>query len=65
MTKVYFFPIHLTHFYKNELGYTCKLPVTEAMSKQALTLPMYPTLTKEEMDYMVEKIKSFYEVLER
>jgi len=65
MTKVYFFPIHLTHFYKNELGYTCKLPATEEISKQVLTLPMYPALTREEMDYMVEKIKSFCEVLER
>ena len=65
MTKVYFSPVHLTHFYKNELGYTCKLPVTEEISSQVLTLPMYPTLTREEMDYMVEKIKSFCEVLER
>ena len=65
MTKVYFSPVHLTHFYKNELRYTCELPVTEAMSKQALTLPMYPTLTKEEMDYIVEKIKSCFEVVKR
>jgi len=41
------------------------LLVTEEISKQVLTLPMYPTLTREEMDYMVEKIKSFCEVLER
>jgi len=61
MTKVYFSPVHLTHFYKNELGYTCKLPVTEEISKQVLTLPMYPTLTKEEIDYVVEEIKNFFE----
>ena len=63
MTKVYFTPVHLTRFYKNELGYTCKLPVTEKLSKQVLTLPMYPTLTKEEIDYMVEEIKNFCEVI--
>jgi perosamine synthetase len=34
MTKVYFSPVHLTHFYKNELGYVCKLPVTEQISNQ-------------------------------
>ena len=62
MTKVYFLPVHLTHFYKNELGYMCKLPVTEEISTQVLTLPMYPTLTKEERDYIVEKIKRFFEV---
>jgi dTDP-4-amino-4,6-dideoxygalactose transaminase len=63
MTKVYFSPVHLTHFYKNELGYTCKLPVTEKISSQVLTLPMYPTLTKDEIDYIVEEIKNFYEVV--
>ena len=62
MTKVYFSPVHLTHFYKNELGYMCKLPVTEEISSQVLTLPMYPRLTREEIDYIVEEIKSFFEV---
>ena len=63
MTKVYFSPVHLTHFYKNELGYVCKLPVTEKLSNQVLTLPMYPTLTKEEIDYIIEEIKKFFEVI--
>jgi len=57
MTKVYFSPVHLTHFYKNELGYVSKLPVTEEISKQVLTLPMYPALTREEIDYIVEEKK--------
>jgi perosamine synthetase len=61
MTKVYFSPVHLTHFYKNELGYACELPVTEEISSQVLTLPMYPTLTKEEMVYIVEELKRFLE----
>jgi perosamine synthetase len=63
MTKVYFSPVHLTHFYKNELGYACELPVTEEISSQVLTSPMYPSLTKEEMDYIVEEIKRFFEVV--
>jgi len=63
MTKVYFSPVHLTHFYKNELGYACKLPVTEETSNQVLTLPMYPTLTNEEIDYIVEEMKKFFEVI--
>ena len=59
-TKVYFHPVHLTHFYKNELNYYCKLPVTEEISKQVLTLPMYPSLTTEEMDYIAEETKTFF-----
>ncbi|KAF5432931.1 perosamine synthetase [Candidatus Methanophagaceae archaeon] len=62
MTKVYFSPVHLTHFYKNGLGYTCELPVTEELSTQVLTLPMYPALTREEIDFILDKIKCFFEV---
>jgi dTDP-4-amino-4,6-dideoxygalactose transaminase len=60
MTKVYFPPVHLTHFYKNKLGYTCKLPVTEKMSRQVLTLPMYPTLTEDEINYIADSIAAFF-----
>jgi perosamine synthetase len=60
MTKVYFPPAHQTHFYKNILGYDCKLPVTEEIAGKALTLPMYPCLTSEDLKYMVIKIQDFY-----
>lgn len=59
-TRVSFHPVHLTHFYKKVLGYTDKLKVTEKISSQALTLPMYPNLTKKEMDYIIKEIKNFY-----
>lgn len=60
MAKVYFYPVHLTHFYRNELKYNCELPVTEDMSQRVLTLPMYPTLTEEEIDYIAKMINSFF-----
>ena len=28
MSKVFFYPVHKTHFYKNEMKYVCDLPVT-------------------------------------
>jgi perosamine synthetase len=62
MSKVYFEPVHLASFYKKVLKYDCDLQVTEKVSKDVLTLPMYPTLTKEEMKYIVEEIKRFFEV---
>ena len=63
MTKVYFPPIHLTDFYKNKLGCINNLPVTEELSSKVLTLPMYPTLTEQEMDYMSNEIKNFFGVV--
>ena len=62
MTKVYFKPIHLTTFYKKELK--CKegdLPITEEISEKVLTLPLYPTLTLKEIDYMADKITNCLE----
>jgi len=59
MTKVYFEPVHLTHFYRDVLKYDCKLPITEQVSKHIFTLPMYPTLTVNEIDYIVEQIERY------
>lgn len=60
MTKVYFDPVHLTHFYKKKLGYECKLHVTEEIANRVLTLPLYPALTKAEINYITEKINTFF-----
>jgi len=61
MTKVNFHPVHLTRFYREKFGHQAgELPITERVSNQVLTLPMYPTLTKEEIDYVVEQIKDFF-----
>jgi len=59
-TRISFRPIHLTYFYKNILGYRNKLEITERIASQALSLPIYPNLTKKEMDYIVKEIKNFY-----
>ncbi len=59
-TRISFAPVHLTHFYKKVLGYNTTLAVTEKISSRALTLPMYPSLTKKEMDYIAKEIKLFF-----
>jgi perosamine synthetase len=59
MAKVYFPPVHHSKFYREVLGYRDRLPVTERMAEHVLTLPMYPHLTREEMDYMVDAIAGF------
>jgi perosamine synthetase len=60
MTKIYFIPVHLTYFYHNIMGYECKLPITEELAQNVLTLPMYPSLNFDEIDYIVDEIKTFY-----
>ena len=59
-TKVYFHPVHLSHYYRKVLKTKCRLPVTEEISKEILSLPMYPGLQKNEIRYIVDKIEEFY-----
>lgn len=60
MTKVYFEPVHLTYFYREKFGHKQgELPTTEQISNEVLTLPLYPTMTKEEMDYVISNIFEF------
>ncbi len=56
MTKVYFDPVHLTSFYKNQGHKKGELPVTEQVAKTVLTLPMYPSITTQDMDYIIKII---------
>ena len=59
MTKVYFEPSHLKTSYREKFNYKeGDLPGTEEISKKVLTLPLFPTLSYKEIDYIVDKIKN-------
>lgn len=61
-SKVYFHPIHKTDFYKKRFNSDkINLPKTDLISNQVLTLPLYPNMTKEEMNYLVSTIFEFFE----
>ncbi|MBU0614754.1 MAG: DegT/DnrJ/EryC1/StrS family aminotransferase [Nanoarchaeota archaeon] len=58
MSKVYYEPIHLKKFYKDKFG--CKegdLPKTEAMSKRILTLPIWPGISDDDVEYIINAIR--------
>jgi len=58
--KHYPIPIHLQPCF-NDLGYKeGDFPITEKLSKEILSLPMFPSLKEEEIDYISNKIKEFY-----
>lgn len=53
-------PLHLQPVYQN-LGYRRgDFPEAERAADQILSLPMYPELTNEQIEYVVEAIKGFY-----
>lgn len=55
-TGVHYKPIHLYKCYGN----LTQLPTAEALFRRILTLPMYPTLTNEEVYSVIENIRTFY-----
>lgn len=62
-SKVYFSPIHKTKFYQGISSSPIFLPLTEKISSEVLTLPMYPNMESEEKDYLTESISEFFEPL--
>lgn len=62
MSKVFFDPVHETKFYKKIIdSKKSYLNTTKSVSEQILTLPMFPGLKKEELDYICDSIKEFME----
>ena len=61
-SKIYFNPIHLTQFYKEKFSTDSSvLPITERISQQVLTIPLYPNMTSEEKEYLADSISEFFE----
>ncbi len=54
-------PIHLQEAYLEFGNMQGKFPVTEKVSNEILSLPMYPELSREEIEYVADCIKSFSE----
>ena len=61
-SKIDFSPIHLNSFYMNKFNTTNgMLPITELISNQILTIPIYPNMTNEEINYLTDSISEFFD----
>jgi perosamine synthetase len=57
----YEIPIHLQPIYREMFGFAeGMLPLTERLCKEVVTLPMFPDMTDEQIDYVCEKTKEFF-----
>lgn len=60
MCNLHYFPIHLQPFYK-ALGFKKTMyPNAEEYAEDALSIPIYPELAKDEMDKIIFEIESFF-----
>jgi len=57
-TSVHFIPIHLQPFYQKKYGYKKgDFPVTEYIYERIVSLPFYPKMKKEDLNYLIYAIK--------
>jgi UDP-4-amino-4,6-dideoxy-N-acetyl-beta-L-altrosamine transaminase len=57
--QVHYEPVHLQPYYKklgNKLG---DMPIAENFYQHCISLPMYPTLTNEEQEYVINTIQNY------
>ena len=60
--QVHYIPVHTMPYYQ-DLGYTKgSFPLSENYYRHCLSLPMYPTLTNEEQNFVIKSINDFYQI---
>ncbi len=61
LVQVHYVPVHY-HPYYRKLGWKIgDFPNAEWYYERCLSLPIYPTLSRSEQDYIITKLKSFFE----
>ncbi len=58
--QVHYIPVHLHPYYKRQGFHEGMFPKAEVFYKKCISIPMYPTLRDEELEYVVDTIKGFY-----
>ncbi|MFN4122572.1 MAG: aminotransferase class I/II-fold pyridoxal phosphate-dependent enzyme [Flavobacteriales bacterium] len=57
--QIHYIPCHLMPYYREQGWKEGDLPHAEQYYKRCISLPLYPTLSEEEQDYVIEKVKEF------
>lgn len=59
LAQVHYVPVHLQPYYRELGNKSGDCPVAEEYYKHCLSLPMYPTLTDEEQQYVIDSVLAF------
>lgn len=58
-TSIHYPPIHLFSYYKKMVPSDTHLPLTEYVGKREVTLPLYPAMEEQHIEYVVNAIKEY------
>ena len=59
--QIHYIPVHLMPYYKQFGWKEGDRPNSEKYYKRCISLPMYPTLSEDEQDYVINLVNSYYE----
>ncbi len=59
--QVHYIPVHLQPYYRQFGWKRGDMPLAEAYYDRCLSLPMYPALTNEEQEYVIEQVLRFFD----
>ena len=61
--QVHFIPVHSHPYYENRYGFkTGDFPIAEEFYRREVSIPMYPGLTSDDVEYITSSIKSVVEM---
>ena len=58
--QTHYIPVHLMPYYRERGWNEGDFPIAEKYYKRCISLPIYPTLSDNEFNYIIEKIETFY-----
>ena len=60
--QIHYIPAHTMPYYRQYGWKNGDLPIAEKYYTMCLSLPMYPTLTNEEQEFVIDQIRNFYAI---
>jgi len=57
--QIHYIPIHTLPYYKDSTKQAIRLPKSENYYEKGMSLPMYPTLSDEEQEFVIDKIMEY------
>ncbi|MGG5617851.1 UDP-4-amino-4,6-dideoxy-N-acetyl-beta-L-altrosamine transaminase [Myroides odoratimimus] len=58
--QIHYIPCHLMPYYREKGWKVGDNPISENYYKHCISLPMYPTLSEEEQEFVIQTIKGYY-----
>ncbi len=59
--QIHYIPCHLMPYYRSKGWKKGDMPFAEAYYDRCISLPMFPTLTEEEQDFVIKQVALYYE----